>query len=180
MKTASLPTNLIANLMNRLRKPVCFSIVTILVGALGLFGLTGCCLSNTGTTSKPDLSQPFTGKAAILKSWQGDYPVVQLHLLPKDQREHGVGCIKDAETFEAVWKVFKPGDAVPEIDFRANMVLFVRNMQFYNRISIGQVNITDGVAEVLAMETMSARPIEDRAAMSLAVISRKGITAVQE
>ena len=169
MKTASLPTNLIANLMNRLRKPVCFSIVTILVGALGLFGLTGCCLSNTGTTSKPDLSQPFTAVAS------GRAPA-----RAKDQREHGVGCIKDAETFEAVWKVFKPGDAVPEIDFRANMVLFVRNMQFYNRISIGQVNITDGVAEVLAMETMSARPIEDRAAMSLAVISRKGITAVQE
>ena len=37
----------------------------------------------------------------------------------------------------------------------------------------------DGVAEVLAMETMSAMPIEDKVAMSLAVVPRKGIESIQ-
>ena len=50
----------------------------------------------------------------------------------------------------------------PEIDFTVNLVLFARNTQFYNRINIGKVNVSNGVAEVLAMETMSAMPIEDK------------------
>jgi len=41
------------------------------------------------------------------------------------------------------------------------------------------VNVKNGVAEVLAMETMSAMPIEDKMAMSLVVVAREGITAIQ-
>jgi hypothetical protein len=41
------------------------------------------------------------------------------------------------------------------------------------------VNVTNGVAEVLAMETMSARPIENKVAMSLVVLNRQGITGIQ-
>jgi len=41
------------------------------------------------------------------------------------------------------------------------------------------VNATDGVAEVLAMETMSALPIEDKVAISLVGIPRKGVKAIQ-
>lgn len=114
-----------------------------------------------------------------MQSWQGDYPVAQLKLLPHDQREQAVGFINDAKTFEQVWKAFKPGKNVPEIDFKTNLVLFARNTQFYNRISIGKVTVTNGVAEVLAMENMSAMPIEDKVAMSLVVIARQGVTAVQ-
>jgi acid phosphatase (class A) len=124
-------------------------------------------------------SQPLDGEAEILQSWQGDYPVAQLKLLPEDQREQGVGFIGDAKTFEGVWKAFKPGEDVPGIDFKANLVLFARNTQFFNRISIGKVNLKNGVAEVLAMETRSAMPIEDKMAMSLVVVAREGITAIQ-
>jgi hypothetical protein len=41
------------------------------------------------------------------------------------------------------------------------------------------VNVTDGVAEVLAMETISAMPIEDKVAISLVEIPRKGVNAIQ-
>jgi len=123
--------------------------------------------------------QALDGKAKILQSWQGDYPTAQLNLLPDDQREQAVGFIDDAKTFEGMWKALKPGETVPEIDFGANLVLFARNTQFYNRIRIGKVNVTNGVAEVLAMETMSAMPIKDKVAMSLVVVPRQGITAVQ-
>jgi hypothetical protein len=58
-------------------------------------------------------------------------------------------------------------------------VLFARNTHFYNSIRIGKVNVKNGVAEVLAMETMSAIPIEDRVGMSMVVVSRKGIDSVR-
>jgi hypothetical protein len=123
--------------------------------------------------------QALDGEAEILQSWEGDYPVAQLQLLPEKQRQQAVGFIGDAKTFEAVWKTFKPGETVPEIDLKTNVVLFTRNTQFYNRIRIGKVKVTKGVAEVLAMETMSAMPIEDKVAMSLVKVSRQGITAIQ-
>ncbi len=125
------------------------------------------------------LLQPLDGEVEILQSWQGDYPVAQLDLLPAGQREQAVGFIDDAEVFAGIWKAFKPGEAVPEANFQTDLVLFARNTQFYNRLSIGQVKVTAGVVEVLAVETRSAAPIEDRVAMSLAVVDRRGIMAVQ-
>ena len=119
------------------------------------------------------------GEAEILESWQGDFPVNQLQVLPEKQRQQAVGFIDATEIFENVWKAFKPGEDVPEIDFTANLVFFARNTRFYNRISIGKVNVKNGVAEVLAMETMSAMPIEDKVAISLVVVARQGIKAIQ-
>ncbi|MBW1865925.1 MAG: hypothetical protein JRI64_09930, partial [Deltaproteobacteria bacterium] len=52
--------------------------------------------------------------------------------MPEKQRKQAVGFIADAKTFEDVWKAFKPGEAVPEIDFKTNLILFTRNTQFYN------------------------------------------------
>jgi hypothetical protein len=48
-----------------------------------------------------------------------------------------------------------------------------------DRIFIGKVNVKNGVADVVAMETMSAMPIEGKVAMSLVVVPRQGITAIQ-
>ena len=128
---------------------------------------------------KTEHSSLLNAEAEILQSWQGDYPVAELHLLPEKQREQAVGFIDDSETFTKVWKAFKPGEDMPEIDFKTGIVLFARNTQFYNRISIGKVNVKKGVAEVLAMETMSALPIEDKVAMSLVVVPRQGISGIQ-
>ena len=123
--------------------------------------------------------QSLNGEAKILQSWQGDYPTAQLNLLPDNQRENAVGFIGNIETFKAVWNALKPEEAVPDIDFNTNVVLFVKNTQFYNRIRIGKVNVTNGVADVLAMETIPAMPIEDKVAMSLVVIARQGITGIK-
>lgn len=123
--------------------------------------------------------QPLDSEATILQSWQGDYPVAQLSQLPEKQREHGVGYIADARTFENVWNALKRGEPAPKIDFKINLVLFARNTQFFNRISIGKVQVTNGMVEVLAMETMSAMPIEDKVAMSLAAVPRKDIKSIR-
>jgi hypothetical protein len=148
-------------------------------GAVKYKGNTIAGINKINVDFVEETTKTLTGEAEILQSWQGDYPTAQLKLLPENQREQAVGFIDDTKVFAGVWNAFKPGEAVPEIDFTANLVLFARNSQFFNRISIGKVNITNGVAEVLAMETMSAMPIEDRVAMSLVVVSRKGITAIK-
>lgn len=149
-----------------------FSIITVVI-------LVGCSGSDTRAMMKADDSQPMNGEAKILHSWQGDYPVARFDLLPDKQREIAAGYIGNAETFETVWSAFKPGEDVPEIDFKANLVVFARNTQFFNRNKIFKVKVTNGVAEVLALETMSALPIEAKVAMSLAVVPRQGISAIQ-
>ncbi|RJP93772.1 MAG: phosphatase PAP2 family protein [Desulfobacteraceae bacterium] len=123
--------------------------------------------------------RPLSVEAEILKSWQGDFPLNQLHLLPEGQRQSPAGFIDSAQTFTDVWKALKPGEGVPVIDFNANLVLFARNTQFFNRISIGKVDVKNGVAQLLAMETMSANPLEDKAAMSMVVVSKSGVSAIQ-
>jgi len=115
----------------------------------------------------------------ILQTWQGDYPVDQLNLLPGGQRELNIGYISNSDSFSAIWNQFKPNKNVPGIDFSENFVLFARNIQYYNRISIGKVTLKKGVVDILAMETMSAMPIEANVALSLAVVPRKGITAIK-
>ena len=41
-----------------------------------------------------------------------------------------------------------------------------------------QITRNDGVADIIAMETRSARPIEDNIAMAMAAIPREGISYV--
>jgi hypothetical protein len=153
--------------------------IILLLMVLTLATLFACNCSDTVATEKGDQTQAIKSEAEILQSWHGYYPVAQLNMLPEGQRENSVGYIDDAKTFKGVWNAFKPGVDMPKIDFKANLVLFTRNTQFYNRTRIGKVNVTNGVAEVLAMETMSAMPIEEKVAMSIVVVARKGITALQ-
>lgn len=113
----------------------------------------------------------------LLEHWAGDYPVTALDRLPVGQRDAGVGWL-DPDSFAAVWAVLQ-GGALPSVDFEHQLVVFVRNTDFYNRTSIFKVKVVEGVAEVLAMETMSAIPVEERVAMALAVVPRAGITALR-
>lgn len=114
-------------------------------------------------------------KIDILQDWRGEYPVSEICRLPEGMRSSRIGYINDTETFTAVWQAFKTEDKTPEVDFKYQLVLFVRNVVFFNRIGIAAVSLKDGGAQVLAMETMSALPIEDRVSMALAVIPSAGV-----
>lgn len=115
----------------------------------------------------------------ILQKWSGDYPIVHLKRLPEGQQKSRIGYFGNAAIFATVWKVFKPGEKTPEVDFGRNFIAFSRNVDFYNRISIFKITLKDGVIEVLAMETRSALPIEDKVAMAMAVIPRAGVAYIQ-
>lgn len=142
---------------------------TLWVACAGL--LTYCAISPTHNDKPRDLS--------LLQNWSGDYPVSQLNRLPLGQRNSRVGYLGDPATFATVWKAFRPNELVPDVNFKKHIVVFTRNFQFYNRTRIFKVELKDGVAEILAMETMSAIPIEDKVAMALAVIPRKGVKFIQ-
>ena len=115
----------------------------------------------------------------ILKHWIGEYPVARLDQLPEAQRDTPIGFINDPDIFRAVWQAFKPKDEPPKLDFDHNMVIFIRNVRFFNRTRILKVVLTDGIADIVAMETRSALPIEDKMAMALAEIPKKGVRAVR-
>jgi len=131
-----------------------------------------CVLPGCVTTAARD-SEPKD--LAILQKRSGDYPVADLSRLPEAQEKAHVGFINNAATFAAVWDAFKPEEKVPEVDFKESIIVYARNVEYYNRISISKVIIKDGVVEILAMETRLALPIEDKAAMAMAVIPRAGV-----
>ncbi|WP_455221318.1 hypothetical protein [Kaarinaea lacus] len=143
---------------------------------LFLFAVAGCVATTPdGKIIKEDKNEKFED-VEIIQNWSGDFPVAKLNVLPAGQERLPAGYIGDAATFKNVWEVFSPATPVPEVDFADNIVVFGRNTQYYNRTTIFKVTLTnEGVAEILAMATMSATPIQDKVAMSMAIIPRKGI-----
>jgi len=115
----------------------------------------------------------------IPHTWSGDYPVSQINRLPESQRTIPVGYLGTPAVFADVWQAFKPGKKVPEVDFSKYLVVFSHNISFYNRTSIAKVVLKDGVAEIIAIQTLSAMPIEDKVAMAIAVIPREGVNFIQ-
>jgi hypothetical protein len=115
----------------------------------------------------------------ILHRWSGDFPLAHLDRLPEGQADTSIGYIGTKSIFANVWKVFKPEEPVPQVDFSKSLVVFTRNVTFYNRLSIFKVTLKEGTVDVMSMETRSALPIEDNAAMAMAVIPREGIKNIQ-
>jgi len=142
----------------------------LLIAALGA-GLFLAGLWNAACASAADKTRDLP----LLERWSGDYPVVRLNRLPENQRALSTGFLGNAGAFSAVWQAFKPDVETPVIDFKTFVVLFSRNVDFYNKKSIVKVSLEDGVIEVFAVETMSAMPIEDKVAMAMVVIPREGV-----
>ena len=145
--------------------------LTNLFLVIGLFCLIACTPPAVQNSEPRDLTPSAT--------WSGDYPIAALDQLPLGQQQSLAGYIGDVDTFAKIWQNFMPEAALPAVDFENNLVVFHRNVVYYNRTNIFKVTLTEGVAEVLAMETMSAMPIEDRAAMAIAVIPRAGVKAIR-
>ena len=145
--------------------------VTTLSLVFGLICLVACTPVAVQSSEPRDLTPSAT--------WSGDYPIAALEQLPPGQQQNRAGYIGDVDTFAKVWQNFMPEAALPAVDFANNLVVFHRNVVYYNRTNIFKVTLTEGVAEVLAMETMSAMPVEDRAAMAMAVIPRAGVKAIR-
>ena len=115
----------------------------------------------------------------ILQNWSGDFPIAHLDRLPEGQTDTSIGYIGDRSNFANVWKAFKLEEPVPEVDFSKNLVVYTRNVRFYNRLSIFKITLTGDTIDVMAMETRSARPLEAHTAMAMAAILREGIKYIK-
>lgn len=140
-----------------------------------LCALSACMVTSFATTTNGSVEAK---DIPVLQQWSVDYPIVYLNRLPRGQQKLGVGYIHDAEFFTTFWQIFKPGEKTPEVDFNQNFIVFSRNVEFYNRTSIVKIILKDGTIDIIAMETMSALPIEDKVAMALSVIPRAGISSI--
>jgi hypothetical protein len=145
--------------------------LTTLSLVFGFICLVACTPAAVPSSEPRDLSPSAT--------WSGDYPIAALDQLPAGQQQSRGGYINDAAAFAKAWRSFMPEAALPAVDFENNLVVFSRNVVYYNRTKIFKVTLTEGVAEIFAMETMSAMPVEDRAAMAMAVIPRAGVKAIR-
>ena len=134
---------------------------------------------STLTHAQPPSNDHALQELPILQKWSGDFPIAYLDRLPEGQTGTSIGYIGSKSIFANVWKALKPEEPVPEIDFSKNLVIYTRNIRFYNRLSIFKITRKGDTIDVLAMETRSALPIEDQAAMAMAEIPRKGINYIQ-
>lgn len=135
------------------------------------FMVAGCAATSTYSIEPKDIP--------ILQQWSGDYPIVHLKWFPEGQQKSRIGYIGDAAIFATIWKAFKPGEKTPEVDFSVNFIVFSRNLDFYNRVSIFKIALKNGVIEIFAMETRSALPIKDNVGMAMAVIPRAGVASIK-
>ncbi len=85
-------------------------------------------------TVKEDM--PAGKDLGILQSFSGDYPVAGLARLPSGQEGQRAGYIGSPEEFTLVWRMMFPARPMPEIDFTKSIVVFFRNVHFYNHTSI--------------------------------------------
>ena len=134
---------------------------------------------STSTHAQPPTGDHNPRDLPILQKWSGDFPIANLDRLPEGQTDTSIGYIGKKSVFASVWKAFKPEEPVPEMDFSKNLVVYTRNVAFYNRLSIFKITLKGDTLAVMAMEIRSAQPIEDNAAMAMAVIPREGIKSIQ-
>ena len=152
-----------------MQSKTCAVLICLLCAAPFLV-INGC--AGTGDRSVEPIEVP------ILQQWSGDYPVDHLSRLPQGGQRRASGYILEASSFAAVWQVFKPGETIPAVDFGKHLIVYYRNVDFYNRASIAKIILKGDVIEILAMNTLSSRPIEDKVALSMAVIARSSITGL--
>ena len=145
-------------------------LIVIILGFI-IACMSGC--AATGTQNRP------RRQIKPLYKWSGDYPVTQLSRFPAGQRDRTFGYISDIETFLPIWRIFMPTEILPSVDFTKNFIVFIRDIKFYNQKSILTIKLEETTAEILAMETMSTMPLEDKVAMAMAVIPRSGITYIK-
>ncbi|MEE9146908.1 MAG: hypothetical protein V3U27_05860, partial [Candidatus Tectomicrobia bacterium] len=138
-----------------------------------LLWLASACMPGGYARAGAGENQP--AEMPILQEWRGDYPVPLLNRLPAGQQGSRAGYIGDSRQFERIWQAFRPREDTPRVDFDHHLVVFYRNIDFYNRTAIPKVLLKAGLVEILALETRTACPIEDKVAMALAVIPRAGV-----
>jgi hypothetical protein len=127
-----------------------------------------------------DTSAAEPKKMELKQKWQGTFPTARLKLLAKGHQASRVAFIAEGKQWSQVWKAFDAEAKEPKIDFDKNIVVMVKNVRFLNRIFVGNATLDDGTLKVLAGETRTARPINDRVHCAMFVVPRAGIKKISD
>ncbi|MGE5844360.1 MAG: hypothetical protein ACM32K_05615, partial [Syntrophaceae bacterium] len=155
----------------RAKKPMRRAVWLAVLGILlGMTCLPALAKDPAGPKSRGETKAAPSGalpaNLTLVNKWDLDYPVSGLKNLPRGQQKTVAGYFGDAQTFAGVWKSFRPGEKVPKVDFKKNLVVFTRNVKFYNRKAITKVTLLDGTLEVQGIETMTSVPVTNKVAMA--------------
>ncbi len=105
----------------------------------------------------------------LLASWNGTSQVEALKAQAPPE-----AYVDNAESFAKLWKAWRGDEAVPKVDFAANLVL-VCVVDGPNRVNLGPRIDDKGNLEVMGMSTLMAGP---GFGYAMAVVSRAGIKTV--
>ena len=169
--------------MNR-RAAMRWVVALAVLGILsGMAGQPALAKAPAGPKSKGETKAAPSGALpthlTLVNKWDGEYPVSALKKLPRGQQKTVAGYIGDGSTFADVWKSFRPGEKAPKVDFKKNIVVFTRNVKFYNRKAITKVTLLDGILEVQGIETMTSVPVTDKVALAMAEVPRQGVKTLR-
>jgi len=116
----------------------------------------------------------------IRQTWSGMLPTASLKLFPENQRKLRVACITGPKPWKQFWSDFDADGALPKIDFKKDLVVIAKNVRYLNRINIRAARLDKGTLKVLALETRTARPIQDSVYCSVIVVRRTGIEKISD
>jgi len=112
----------------------------------------------------------------VIERWSGQYPVSELHRMPEEQMINGTGFVNNTAAWNEIWHGANQSDA-PAVDFHVEIVCFAHNVEFLNIVHVTAGTVDDeGVVDVLAMQTKTARPIDDFVYWSAGTIPIAGLT----
>lgn len=124
------------------------------------------------------MADPISVK--IEKKWAGSLPVKSLKLFPEKQRKSRLAYVSSEKQWEALWKAAGFEEKLPKVDFEKSLVVVAKNVRSLNRISVNSASLDNGILRVLALETRTARPIQDKVYCSILVVPRKGIEKLSD
>jgi putative lipoprotein len=117
----------------------------------------------------------------ILRQWHGGVAPGPPWLFLKDQTDTPAGFLADAQAFSQFWRLMMMGkpENPPEVDFKANLILYTRDTTILNANPIYKVTLTDGVLEAFIDPPAAQVPVEFTQNVALVEVSRAGARAVR-
>jgi hypothetical protein len=112
--------------------------------------------------------------------WNKLMPVATVQCLPQQQQANRLGYIANAKDWAKIWQSWHPEHTVPKVDFKTEIVVWIRNTRYLNHIKLAGVQVKDSTAVVAARETRSAKPIKDELHCLMFVLNRKGVKRLSD
>lgn len=113
------------------------------------------------------------------RTWTVTLPIEALDCLLPSQSDLQVGVVRQPDAWKAIWELTNQNQSTPKIDFDREIILFVKNTVYLNRIKLTHVHLDDRTLNLETRNSRSARPIRDKFHAVFLVMPRSGIASVR-